>query len=807
MRRLSDFPIRHIEVEDFRKLNGAHSYDLDAPVVLIHGANGSGKTSILSALELGLTGSITGVDQDDNEQFKHLPHTDALTASVRVDVGAGLNNRVDNERLSISRTRGFSGPFALAPEEARFYRERCYLDQASLGRLLEIYQHTDKNEESALARFVNELLGLEQLDALIDGLYDATHLTRLRNRASELGKADQKKKDAALRLSERTRTLAQTQEELSEAREAVLERLREIGDVFEEEAAIGALLERALGQGDTSDLRVQAEVLDAAYRELLEIGGQLNAVRELDSTLNVEEASERAYAAEAKFASWRAQQEPKIQVWDSDAEALDLQIGPDSRSTYVLAAQLEVEQRLKEQEALRLRLDVSAAAISSARSILEQCQSEYDASKENASSLVEGLVALRPYIAEQSSQKCPVCDRDFNQIGHDLGEHVDKKIRELSEQSEQLQDLRSRRDSAAADLSRHETAHAQGVSLLASDDELVAVAARGVALQDLAARLAKIIPIIDEGANLNAEAAKARSIQRDLEGAANVNSYAAERLRHIAASLELPDYQDASLLEQQQQLVELVVSQAETIRRALDAKDKLAMATTRLKAAAERESDASRWVSDASQEQKDWDERVKEGVRRQAVAKELHAAATKARSKIIQRVFTNELNDLWRDLFTRLAPRESYVPAFGTPATSKTVEPKLITRHKSGSDGGTPRLMLSQGNLNTAALSLFLALHLSVKNTVGCLVFDDPVQAMDEVHIAQFAALIRTLSKDLGRQVVIAVHERELFDYLALELSPAFDGDELITIRLGESDAEDSGWHREIYRHDNTIAA
>jgi DNA repair protein SbcC/Rad50 len=57
--------------------------------------------------------------------------------------------------------------------------------------------------------------------------------------------------------------------------------------------------------------------------------------------------------------------------------------------------------------------------------------------------------------------------------------------------------------------------------------------------------------------------------------------------------------------------------------------------------------------------------------------------------------------------------------------------------------GGTPGSMLSSGNLNTAALTLFLALHFSVSSRLPWLVLDDPVQSMDEVHIAQFAALIR----------------------------------------------------------------
>ena len=93
--------------------------------------------------------------------------------------------------------------------------------------------------------------------------------------------------------------------------------------------------------------------------------------------------------------------------------------------------------------------------------------------------------------------------------------------------------------------------------------------------------------------------------------------------------------------------------------------------------------------------------------------------------------------------------------------------------------------MLSSGNLNTAALTFFLALHLSVKPTLPWLVIDDPIQSMDEVHISQFAALLRTLSKQHGRQIIISVHEKPLFDYLSLELSPAFEDDRLITVEIG----------------------
>ena len=70
--------------------------------------------------------------------------------------------------------------------------------------------------------------------------------------------------------------------------------------------------------------------------------------------------------------------------------------------------------------------------------------------------------------------------------------------------------------------------------------------------------------------------------------------------------------------------------------------------------------------------------------------------------------------------------------------------------------------VLSAGNRNTAALTLFLALHLSVQPQLPWLwlILDDPIQSMDEVHTAQFAALLRTLAKEYRRQVIIPVHER-----------------------------------------------
>ena len=117
--------------------------------------------------------------------------------------------------------------------------------------------------------------------------------------------------------------------------------------------------------------------------------------------------------------------------------------------------------------------------------------------------------------------------------------------------------------------------------------------------------------------------------------------------------------------------------------------------------------------------------------------------------------------------------------------------------------------MLSAGNLNTAALTLFLALHLSTEPRLPWLMLDDPVQSMDEVHVSQFAALLRTLSKEHGRRIMISVHEQPLFEYLALELSPAQLGDSLATVKLSRSPDGASIAQTEFltYEEDTALAA
>ena len=56
-----------VSISNFRSINGTITVPLNAPVILVHGPNGAGKTSVLSAIELALTGEILDMQRTDAE--------------------------------------------------------------------------------------------------------------------------------------------------------------------------------------------------------------------------------------------------------------------------------------------------------------------------------------------------------------------------------------------------------------------------------------------------------------------------------------------------------------------------------------------------------------------------------------------------------------------------------------------------------------------------------------------------------------------------------------------------------------------
>lgn len=798
---MTNEPLRSIFISDFRRLEGHRVLPLDAPIVLIHGANGTGKTSVLSALELALTGEIRSMRRQDARYTAHLPFHGQDFAAVRAEVSAQFASGQEPVTMTVAGSR-VEGPPALGLEAARFYAERCYLDQVSLGQLLELYQYREGKEESALARFVNELLGLEQLDALRSGLADSTDFRNLKKLSGPLAEAEVQARRAEEDLQRSVRDLEPARANLEKSRDALARALQTLGLALPVASTqqVGTGVASLLDSVRTDTARSSAQELN---KSLTALGGRIEGLLSRPGVMRVEDARIALALASSTYDGWREEHQAAIEAWSADARRLEAPATGPGIDDEVL----RMDQTLAQQDNVRTEIARLEGLLEVRREELQEVQAKLADAQEHAGSLVEGLAALR----EQSADNvCPVCDRDFNEVSPvHLTAHIDARISELTDRGRRIRELRTTRDELLA------ATQADQQLLERLQDSVWPLTQRGhvknrrADLADLRERLQQLQPVILTGQELAAQVRRAQAELDDLEANTRETIVVRSEIEDVARALDAPPPRPAeSLKDAWGRLADV---SAERLAEADARHEAHAVARESLTGTlqfSERVAQLQDSVAEAAERKGLWESRVREAKRRQAVAKAVHDASSKARASIVQRVFTESLNDLWRSVFTRLAPREPYVPAFGIPMSSRTaLELTLQTIHRSGDSGGSPQMMLSAGNLNTAALSLFIALHLAVEPVVPCLVFDDPVQAMDEVHIAQFAGLIRVLAKHHNRQVIIAVHERELFEYLSLELSPAFQGDQLLTIELVPgSEMEDPKVTRLTWSPDVAIA-
>ncbi|MFC8521473.1 AAA family ATPase [Pseudarthrobacter sp. NPDC057230] len=803
---MRDLPVRRLTVSDFRRIEGTREFPLDAPIVLIHGPNGTGKTSVLSALELALTGSIRSMERSSPRYRAHLPFFGQPYATVRVDVAESLQAGNPGQPLTVGGARTEGTP-AFSTSAAQFYAERCYLDQASLSRLLDLYQDREGSNQSALEKFVNELLGLEKLDALRDGLREALDLRVLKKLAIGVDDADREAKAAAAELKKQTALLAECRSEVASARTALRETIAGLnhGGGGAQRETDQALLEYADALRHDTSTRTELEDATRRQQELIALGGRISALIERPTPQRLEETRTALAATATRRKEWEATSGVEIQAWEAAAEAAGANLQTDLRSAIEHAKNVAA-QKLRSDLDFHRQTESVRTDLVSGQAELDAVQTRLTEAHEHSSALMESLTAARAVAVE--SNRCPVCDRDFAETAaHNLLAHIDGKLADLATHGQQLVVLRQDRDNLVARIARAEVELTQLSGTLLTPDQRQSIEGRLTTLTELAVQVGDIELAKSYGKDLERAERDLQQTLDDLEVATLEEVHISREIAKYADVLRAavpttPDFPAVlnELRDHAEAHVDRLKGKAEQSKKAVEQAALLVKAL-------ERDSLIGRQVVDVVEQKKQWEDRFGEAKRRQGVAKEVHEAASQARTAIVHRVFTESLNDVWKSVFTRLAPDESFIPRFGIPtAAKKTFDIKLETIHRDGETSGPPQMMLSAGNLNTAALSLFLALHLAVEPLVPCLVFDDPVQAMDEVHVAQFAALVRLLSKQNERQVIIAVHERELFDYLALELSPAYEGDELITIELGErAEDEDGGITRHLWAPDIAV--
>ncbi|CAN7761412.1 AAA family ATPase [Cupriavidus necator] len=811
--------LKNLVIENFRSLRGKVVIPLDAQVVLIHGTNGMGKTSVLSAMELALTGKVAHLAADGPRYQSYLTTLDTGGGSISLTTTAPLTaGSAVAGSLAFSDDTFVPKPL-LDSDNARFFAERCYLPQATLGRLLEIYDDQKIGTTSPLTLFVKELLGLDPLDALVDGLDHAFNVTRVRKLVPDFKRLE------ALRTSledDRRRK----DKAIDDATKSVADQLTRLNEVLSTLAHNGTA-PVVTDATDIDQFKADLNTSDDGppVSTLIRTRSELRALQERWKALPSQEASrdqaskERAeLAAVEALAAWRSTDGNALEALINATRASFTDIPPaedspeDSRSEARRRVQAEAD-RCSRLLAVHATASAQIAELNTvvqrASTRIAELNQDLSGAAEGAKTLANALAGIVPHI---DGETCPVCSRNYAELeAGSLSAHVAGKIALLTNESGRLQALATAR---AEECSRLATAQRDLLSATnghLSSEEFAEFTMRQAEMSNLAQRLADMKEAAAAGSLLIANAAAARQAVLTVR----------RREEQSISLLPEIDIVVQSVLQRSSSSFETIdVALAEALRM-LDAHVTEAERVAAVKVLASSELDnRTRNLTQISILKSERDDVL---TRLQALeiafkdidatrtnAKKVSEAADSVRSAIVKKVFNTSLNKIWRDLFVRLAPSEQFVPAFRLPVGSGgKVEAVLETLHRSGKTSGSPGAMLSQGNLNTAALTLFLALHLSVPVHMPWLILDDPVQSMDDVHIAQFAALLRSLSKGMNRQVVIAVHERALFDYLSLELSPAFPGDSLITVEItrnfeGEAVATPRAF---IFEEDHALAA
>jgi exonuclease SbcC len=797
-----------LEVDGFRIFTDRQTIPLDADVVLIYGPNASGKSSLLHALEYAIAGEVADLKtfaDDYPRSLRHTPPIGRTTVSLQF---SDMSNQIiplyrsvtdDTSRLDLNKLE-------ITDSDRQFFLERCYLSQARLGRLLQ----PDQASEHFLVRFAREFVGLNFIENLLSGLHKIINRARLDNESEQF-----------LKLVEAEKILPKQEEEL-DRQETFLTKQRD-ESLLVVQNLFSKYGDPVDGLPLTADgLKKRIETLESAHyfdrlQELLSWKSRLEIEKGSLKILNSQAKSgtidilqgllvsieERQNEIKQKFTLILKkiyeknligfQEQPTVDI-DQQLYKIDLTIAEKiAHFEAEILARTETEAKLKSLEQQVTKRETVIKEFDTSPSEMVETQRRW----------VELLRGVSEYIQEDV---CPVCGRDYlelhkgnlkshilqelDKLGIDIQRLESKTRRRIQLETEQSEDLRQIdviRDRNQYKLPLDQIRESQQI-LMQLVEELSKLKADRNEWEQLRSERSKIISEI--------EAIKSQQIRRT-QIIQNLSDLFNE-IGHIfnEGDPEEPELR-AEIVEKSLQV------QVDKVQNQLVVQSSILEALRPgYKAAAE--------LNDL-QRLKHFSNALRASLKiargkvddYQQKARNLVKAATNAKKKIIDKVFNENLNSLWADLFNRLVKNdEKFKPRVGELISERN---KIRVPIQAIAEGTLPfehiASILSAGNLNTAALSLFLSLHLIVEPKHRLLVLDDPVQSMDDIHVVNLASLLRAIAYQEKRQIVVAVHERALFDYLCLELGPTRNGDSLIAIEL----VRNENGHETYIKHEKRL--
>jgi DNA repair exonuclease SbcCD ATPase subunit len=137
----------------------------------------------------------------------------------------------------------------------------------------------------------------------------------------------------------------------------------------------------------------------------------------------------------------------------------------------------------------------------------------------------------------------------------------------------------------------------------------------------------------------------------------------------------------------------------------------------------------------------------------------------------IQEGINNYFNkEVINQIYKRIEPHPSLTEV-NFKAEVGSHGPRLLITAKGLTDEVNPNLFLSAGQVNVLSLSIFLAKAFEYgSDTISTIFMDDPVQNLSDINILSFIDLLRTLTTEHNKQIVLSTHEEKFYRLLQNKL-------------------------------------
>lgn len=168
---------------------------------------------------------------------------------------------------------------------------------------------------------------------------------------------------------------------------------------------------------------------------------------------------------------------------------------------------------------------------------------------------------------------------------------------------------------------------------------------------------------------------------------------------------------------------------------------------------------------------KELDRVVADILRQEALLSELDTEYAGTIERLQGRVRGFFYTDLINSIYRKIDPHPDFKKVLFDCDFSESDRPRLnvLVADEKG-ETIPPNLYFSAAQINILSLSIFLARALHVKQPDGtdvqCIFIDDPIHSMDSINVLSTIDLLRSISKNFDRQIILSTHDRNFFDLL-----------------------------------------